>query len=200
MPIPIDQLVSEINPEQTVLLFGSGSSIPSGAPSTMQICDYLAQHFGFESSDLNLPELSAIIERRRNRVDLIKAVRELFVGIEPTGGLLTIPRFKWKSIYTTNYDDLLEQAFRRFDEPLAVYASNFDFDADKLPNSLRLMKLHGSIKEDVSDGSKTRLIITENDYSLTEEYREYLYDSLKRDLAGADLIIIGHSLADPYIR
>ncbi len=200
MPIPIDQLVSEINPEQTVLLFGSGSSIPSGAPSTMQICDHLAQHFDLESSDLNLPELSAIIERRRNRVDLIKAVRELFVGIEPTGGLLTIPRFKWKSIYTTNYDNLLEQAFGRFNEPLAVYASNFDFDADKLPNSLRLMKLHGSIEEDVSDGSKTRLIITENDYSLTEEYREYLYDSLKRDLAGADLIIIGYSLADPYIR
>ena len=42
--------------------------------------------------------------------------------------------------------------------------------------------------------------ISETDYGLTEEFREYIYDSLKRDLAGADLLIVGHSLADPHIR
>lgn len=199
MPISVDQLVEQINPERTVLLLGSGASIASGAPSAMDIRKHLANRFKFQSSDLNLRELAAIIEKRQSRSELIEVMRELFVGIRPTGGLLTIPRFKWKGIYTTNYDNLIEQAFKRTNEPLSVYSSNFDFGADELPGSLRLMKLHGSIEKDISDGNNTRLIITENDYSLTDDFREYLFDSLKHDLAGSDLIIIGHSLSDPHI-
>ncbi len=35
---------------------------------------------------------------------------------------------------------------------------------------------------------------------MTDDYRQQLYDRLKADLAGAHLIIIGQSLADPDIR
>ena len=200
MPISMDQLVDSVRPDRTVILFGSGSSIPSGAPSVGDMRKHLSQKFGIDLSDLSLSELATIVERRKNRASLISAVRELFVELSPTGGLLTIPRFRWKSIYTTNYDNLIEQAYKRLREPLTVYASNFDFGTDEVSGALRLMKLHGSIEKDVADGNKARLIISEVDYDLSEEYREYLFDSLKWDLAGADLIIIGHSLADPDIR
>jgi hypothetical protein len=200
MPISIEQVIENINPERTVLLLGSGSSIPSGAPSVSAILSHLAGKFGVDPDDLTLRELTDIIERRRSRSELIASVRELFAELRPTGGLLSLPRFKWKSIFTTNYDDLIERAFERINEPLSVYESNFDFSMPDVPGALRLMKLHGTIDKDVSDGGKSRLIITESDYDLMEEFREYLFDALKRDLAGANLIIVGHSLADPDIR
>ena len=50
------------------------------------------------------------------------------------------------------------------------------------------------------DGDRSRIILTDADYDLTEEYREQLYDRLKADLAGSLLIVIGHSLADRDIR
>ena len=199
MPISIGQVLDNINPERTVLLFGSGSSIPSGAPSGPDICSHLARKFAIDLDDLTLAELTDIIQNRHSRSELIASIRELFEGLRPTGGLLSLPRFRWRSIFTTNYDDLIEQVFKRANEPLSVYTSNFDFGIHDVPG-LRLMKLHGTIDEDVSDGGKSRLIISGSDYALAEEFRDYIFDALKRDLAGANLIIVGHSLADPDIR
>ena len=74
------------------------------------------------------------------------------------------------------------------------------FGIPEIPGALRLLKLHGSIDSDVADGGKSRLIITENDYELAEEFRQYLFTTLESDLIGTDLIIVGHSLSDPDIR
>ena len=147
MPIPIEQLVSALRFERTVLLFGSGSSIPSGAPSVEKILRHLAERFGFDPSDLNLPELTDLIEKRYNRSSMVTAVRELFHNLKPTGGLLNVPKFRWRSIYTTNYDDLIEKAYERVQEPLTVYTSNFDFGLSEMPGALRVMKLHGTIAQ-----------------------------------------------------
>ena len=200
MPIQLDQLCDSINTEQTVLFLGSGSSIPSGAPSVSTICDHLSKKFKIEQNDLTLAELSDIVERRRSRRNLVAAIRELFSGLKPTGGLLSLSRFQWKSIYTTNYDNLVEDSYKLAGLPLSVYSSNFDFSIREVPGALRLLKLHGTIDNDVTDGTNYRLVLTETDYGLVEEYREYLFDSLKADLSGADLVIVGHSLADPDIR
>lgn len=200
MPIALEQFVESIRPERTILLFGSGSSIPSGAPSVGQIIDFLSKRFGIESADLNLQEMAGIIEKRTNRRELISSIRSLFKDVRPTGGLLTLPRFSWKNIYTTNYDDLIERVYDRAKVPLSVYSSNFDFKMHEVPEAVKLLKLHGTLNQDISDGHQARWILTENDYDLTDEYREYLYDTLKTDMAGSDLIIIGHSLADPDIK
>ena len=69
-----------------------------------------------------------------------------------------------------------------------------------VPTSNRNWSMATIAGQVICDGHKARLMITETDYGLTEEFREYVYDSLKRDLAGSDLLIIGHSLADPHIR
>ena len=200
MPISLDQLVDAIEPSKTILLLGSGSSIPSGAPSVEQIRTYLANQYHITSGDLSLPELAAIVEKRHNRKKLVSTVRELFLRLEPTGGLLNLPRLEWKSLYTTNYDNLIELAYKRMNATITVYSSNFDFGTDEIPNAVRLMKLHGSIDKDVCDGNKSRIIVTENDFDLAGEYRRFLFDSLARDLVDGDLVIIGHSLSDPDIK
>jgi hypothetical protein len=61
MPISIEQVIENINPERTVLLLGSGSSIPSGAPSVSAILSHLAGKFGVDPDDLTLRELTDII-------------------------------------------------------------------------------------------------------------------------------------------
>jgi hypothetical protein len=81
-----------------------------------------------------------------------------------------------------------------------VYFSNFDFGQAEIPGAQKLFKVHGSIERDVVDGSNSRLIISEDDYDLTLEYREIIFDRLKSDINGANLIIIGNSLADEHIK
>ena len=111
-----------------------------------------------------------------------------------------MPLYDWKNLYTTNYDELIENAYTLNGRNLLVYASNFDFTVRGHPTDTRLFKLHGTISHDTSDGHTARLIITTQDYDYSEEYRQKLFDNFKADLSDSNLIMIGHSLADQDIK
>ncbi|MGO9770360.1 MAG: SIR2 family NAD-dependent protein deacylase [Roseiarcus sp.] len=199
--IPIGQLAGEIVPERTVLLFGAGSSVPSKAPSVATIMAHFEEKFGVKSKGYTLRELSSLVEAKtHSRKRMIGELRKLFDNLRPTGGLLNIPLYNWKSIFTTNFDRLIEDCYERRGIDLSAFSSNFDFTLHDNPTAVKLFKLHGTIEKDVSDGHVSRIIITDTDYDQTEDYRQNLFDRLKSDLAGAHLVIIGHSLADPDIK
>ncbi|MGF7001581.1 SIR2 family protein [Paraburkholderia sp. GAS32] len=200
MPTELSRLIRSIQPERTVLFFGAGSSIPSRAPSVAKLISAISGKFRIDSDGFSLSELTGIVEERFSRKELIETIRPLFKGLRPTGGILNLPLFPWRSIFTTNYDDLVEQCYRAKGAELAVYSSNFDFTVHGKQNATKLFKLHGTYEKDISDGHQTRLILTESDYDQTSQYRESLYDRLKSDLAGGHLIIIGHSLGDEHIK
>jgi hypothetical protein len=200
VPIDISTFVRDIEPEKTVLLFGAGSSIPSNAPSVERLQTHFARVFGVPAQDYTLAEQTGIIEQRtRNRPRLIAELRSQFTGLRPSGALLNLPLYNWKSIFTTNYDELIEDTYSRRARPLVSYTSNFDFGTRSDPMAIQLFKLHGTIGKDIAFGDKSRIVLTLQDYDSTEEYREYLFDRLKGDLAGSQLIIIGHRLADEDI-
>jgi hypothetical protein len=200
MPVDLPRLIDSIEPRNTVLLFGSGSSVPSGAPNVAGIVSALEHKHGVQTNGYTLRELASLVEQQASRPALIKDLRGLFDGVKPTRGLLNIPLYDWKSLYTTNYDDLIEQCYARTARALTVYSSDFDFTIHTAPEATKLFKLHGTIEKDIADGHRSRIIITESDYDNTANYREGLYDRFKGDLAGSHLVIIGQSLLDPDIR
>ena len=200
MTISLSDMVSRIDPSNTILFFGAGSSIPSGAPSVQKIIERISKTFDISSDGYTLSEISAIAEEKSSRSDLIKTLRSLFNNVNVTGALLSLPLYKWKNIYTTNYDQLIEQSFSRKNSHLSIFSSNFDFREQKVPEAIKLYKLHGTIEKDICDGVQSRIIISESDYDNTSEYREALFDALKYDLNGANLVIIGYSLADQHIK
>ena len=102
----VSSLVQRIQPSRTVLLFGSGSSRPSRAPSSEALVSFLATRFKLPGTGFNLSEISALAEKKAGRRDVVNALREQFHNLKPTGGLLNLPLYNWRSIFTTNYDDL----------------------------------------------------------------------------------------------
>ena len=195
----IKNLVASLHPEKTVLFFGSGASLPSGAPSAAALTTAISQRFGAPTG-FNLADASMLAEIKADRSELIKFLRTQFRNPAPTGGLKNVSLYDWKSIFTTNYDELVEHVYRQNQKDLVVYSSNFDFSQDTNPLSAKLFKIHGTIDKDVSDGDHSRIVLTSGDYDKTLEYREFLYDRLSADMAGAQTIFIGHSLADPDIK
>ena len=200
MPISISELAAKIRPDRTVLFFGAGSSIPSGAPSVSKIIERLASAFEIDADGYSLSEMTSFAEQKKHRKEVIKLLRSMFSHTTPTGSLLNLPLYDWKNIYTTNYDTLIEQSYAKKERDLTVISSNFDFTVQSVPEAIKLFKLHGTIDKDESDGIHSRIVISENDYDMTTEYREFLYDALKADIAGSDLVIIGYSLSDQHIK
>ncbi len=201
MPIDLTVLCRSVSPEETVLLFGAGSSFPSGAPIGKKLAELLAEKFKIASdSSLSLPEIASLSEKAHSRKELVAYLRSIFNPLAPTGGLMNLPNYDWKSIYTTNYDTLIEQVYKKHGKNLITYKSNFNFGLSDKNTATKLFKLHGSIDEDVADGHVSRLIITLKDYDLANEYRELLFDNFKIQISSGNLVIIGYSLADPDLK
>jgi len=200
MTLELSTLIRRTNPTNTILIFGAGSSIPSGAPSTPVLISSLGEKFKIDNAaKLSLTEISTIIEAKYSRADLIRHLQSMIQGLTPQRGILTISGFDWAGIYTTNYDRLVELAYQRANKDLEVRASNFDFSVGT-PGATHLYKLHGTITEDVSLGHQSRMIITEQDYDHTQDYRELLYNKFAEQLFSHDAIVIGQSLADPDLK
>ncbi|MBU1392499.1 MAG: SIR2 family protein [Gammaproteobacteria bacterium] len=200
MSIPLSTLIEGIDPTNTILFFGSGSSIPSGAPSVATIIEKIGREFNLDTEGFSLTEITSIAEAKKSRKELVSCLRTMFNRINVTGALLNLPLYKWKNIYTTNYDKLVEQSYEKKDKPLSVISSNYDFREQKYPEATKLYKLHGCIDKDISDGNQSRIIISESDYDNTSEYRDFLWDAFKNDLNGGNIVIIGYSLADSHIK
>lgn len=195
----IDNLAQLIKPERTILLLGAGACVPSGGPTGPELAQRLASRLGLSTADRDLSELSGIFENRRGRRELVETVREQFTQLEPTGGLLAIPSFSWRRIYSTNFDRLVEKAYQRADKALLVVRSNFEF-ADPIQSDAILYKIHGCISQDVAFGDQARMVLTEQDYDEYSQYREALFNSLKLEMMTSDTLIIGQSLSDVHLR
>jgi hypothetical protein len=199
--LSLQELAAGIEPRKTFLFLGAGASVPSGAPTAAELsgrlCDLLNK--GQRVSE-DLIETCSILENKVGRKALVEGVRALLRSVQPTGGLLLLPEFDWHAIYTTNFDTLVEVAFRRLNRPLVPIRSNFDYSKIETSQGIPLYKLHGCLSSDQVDGHVTRMVLTERDYEEYEPFREVLFKKLELDLLTKDLLVIGHSLKDAHIR
>src|SRR5690606_39449783 len=124
MSISLSDLTKRIKPNNTVLFFGAGSSIPSGAPSVTRLIELFSDLFSLDSDGYSLSEISSLVEQKRSRKEMIECLRIPFKTLTATGSLLNVPLYNWKNIYTTNYDNLIEQAYSKKQIPLSVTSTN----------------------------------------------------------------------------
>lgn len=200
MPISLATLCRSLRPNHTALLLGAGASVPSGAPSGKDLAHFLWREVA-KSDPLSddLVETSSLLERRFQRVDVINGIVAKLKKLRPTGGLLGLPQFGWDSIFTTNFDQLVEQAFKLCSIPLVTISSNYDFTNKEGRTETTLYKLHGCISQDRSLGNKPSMILTEQDYEDFDKYRQTLFQKLNLHLLSGDILVIGQSLRDPHL-
>lgn len=201
MPIDIPVLCRRLNPQQTILVFGAGSSVPSGGPTGLELSSLLAKKFDISNgSTLPLADISTIVETQFSRLELVNELQDRIERLGPAKGMMNLPLFDWSGIYTTNYDKVVERAYQRCGKPLSVISSNFDFGHETTIEGQSLFKLHGTIDADVSLGHQHRMVITGTDYDITHEFRELLWNRFADQLGHRDVVIIGQSLNDPDLR
>ena len=205
MDIP-NYLISEIKAGNAVLFFGAGVSYGARnnknetVPLGNSLRDMISDKFlggKYKDRPLDIVAGMAVSESDLHKVqDFIK---NIFMDYEPAEYHKIIPTFRWRALYTTNYDLIIEKAydsvFKKV-QNLVPFISDKDKIWDKLrdENALEYIKLHGCITK--SEDYDCPLILTRNQYGSHKTYRERLYGKLYDVAHEHPIIFIGHSMQD----
>ena len=184
----------------TTLFLGAGASIPSGAPSGTALSEALTAEFFDGEKTRALSDISGRVELKYGRPDLVAFLRSKLTPLQPSKTVLRLPNFNFASIFTTNYDSLVEIAFEEAKVELPTVRSNKDYAFDYRQYNTMLFKLHGCISEDRCDGLSHGMIITDEDYSTYGSFRQIGFKHFEQSLATTNVVFVGYSMADAKIK
>jgi len=164
----------------------------------------LANNFlgGTHSTD-PLPVVAELAISESNLFEVQDFIREVFEPLLPSEAHALIPRFCWRAIFTTNYDRLVEDAYKNASDRLQTPIP-FVENGDRVESHLRgrlgvmLVKLHGCITR--ISNPNCPLILTIDQYTEYKKGRDRLFRHLTEKACEFSLIFVGHSMNDPDIR
>jgi len=194
--IAVDIVKEAYEQNELVLFVGAGMSVGSGLPNWVGLLRPLAEEIGLTiSTRPNHEELTQIaqkFERAKGHALLDKRIREAILkpNAQPNQQHRLIANSNIGQIYTTNYDGLIEQAFRDAGKQGRKVVRPRDIAGSKP----EVFKICGDIEDADS------LVIRFEDYHFFEEEKKEFVDLLKADLMRQTFLFIGYSFGDPFLQ
>lgn len=131
-------------------------------------------------------------KRSRSRITQT-IVDELAGGAKPTPTHAVLARLPIPTVWTTNYDQLLERSFENAGKMVDVKLTQENLAHAKRGRDVVLYKMHGCITQ------PHEAVITKDDYERYERQRPLFVESLKGDLISKTFLFLGFSFTDPNI-
>ena len=183
-----------------LLILGSGFScgceIAGGEkmPRADELCKLLDAESGENSGgDLGLSAESFIEVRGRSA--LCSLLKTLFTPIELREAQLTIGSEKWRRVYTTNYDDIIEKAALKGHKKRVESVSLNDNPQDFNDKRNLVVHLNGRLENLTSDTLNDEFKLTKGSYLFDTFKNSKWIDLFKLDLTDTDAVfIVGLSL------
>jgi hypothetical protein len=193
----VSNLFSLIRQEDVCLWIGSGFSIYAGYPSANQLKSIFYESLTVEEKNsinehLSLSDFTEAFVRIKDgsRNELMRTLRKEYlkkpIATDLHDQLSHIPHFK--SIITTNYDEIIESSYQNRSIVLR--------DAKDVPfinnNLVKIYKVHGDL-------SGQDLVITASDYSrfYNTDYKNPYWSSLINELSTKNILFLGYGFEDP---
>lgn len=195
-----------------ILFLGAGASVGSlniareNLPSAYELRNQIWSRFildaaereNYDFSNLSLMSLehaSILAEIKSSRRNLELFIAEKFQVEKSLWQHGMLPFINAKSIFTTNYDNLIEKGFNTvsFGRQLNVVFNNTTSINSRF---IPLYKPHGTIDHPHSKVSEGGFVITQFDYYEIVESRQKMLENFISDFQNKCVIFIGYSLFD----
>lgn len=173
---------------------GAGMSVPAGYVDWRRLMRGFAEELGL---DLDIEQdLVAIAQYHLNannadRSRLHQLLEEFSRPATPPAGLLTLARLPIRTYWTTNYDELLEQALRGGGRTPDVKSAAASMTITRPATACTVYKMHGDLADPAS------LVISRDDFERYASTHALLLQQLAADLVGRTFIFVGYSFSDP---
>jgi hypothetical protein len=196
-------LAREVRERRVILFVGAGVSAGLGLPTWEDFIGRLGSEFGFEPNEFralsnDFRSLAEFYRLEKGSLEALcgKMANEWEVSDEKLAASQAhsrIVELDFPVVYTTNYDHLLERAyrFRRRGFNKIVTAKDFARSDPALPT---IVKFHGDLDEPSS------IVLAETDYFDRLSFEEPLDIKLASDAFGKAVLFIGYSVSDINLR
>lgn len=197
MKIP-KPLLNDITIGTCLPFIGAGFSLNCNAPLGLKMPDWkglmkmLADEANIDSR-LSPPKIASLYERRFGRVQLIESIRcALHVDeIEPGDAHRSFASLSFETVYTTNFDFLLESAFQELKKPFRPLVGELQMPFHGGPSTTSIIKMHGDLRHE------EHIIVTEEDFNRYLKDYPIVATHLSAMLITKTGLFIGYSLSDP---
>lgn len=196
-----EQLRTIISSGDAALMIGAGASVSSGGPTGQDLtARILAKYKG-----INVPDEAKLLDLgtavcdspQYGRLNLVRFVCEQFEHLSPSNAYKQLPRVRWRALFTTNYDDLIEQAYRSPSRSQTLQVVHPGATGFLVPRagSLYLFYLMGSVR--AQHDSNHSPAVSWSDFLQYVQDRAPMLQAIVNILAeGGQFIYVGYSFND----
>ncbi len=192
----IRDYVKDLNEGTACVFAGAGLSIPAGFVNWTELMQEIAHDLGLtvdrENDLISLAQFHVNENRTRSKINR-KIIEEFTEIAEETLNHKIIARLPISSIWTTNYDQLIEQAFAKENKVTDVKYTNKQLLTNRPKRDVVVYKMHG----DVNHSSEA--ILTKEDYEQYHQTHEPFINALSGELTTKTFLFIGFSFTDPNL-
>jgi HEPN domain-containing protein len=191
-------LISDISEGKCLPFIGAGFSMNAKLPPDMRMPDWyaLAQILSREANtenNLSPPVIAQQYERRFGRVQLIESIRKTLHPGQAKPGLahrsfVTLP---FDTIYTTNFDLLLEDAYDEIGRPFRSLVGELQLPFHAGQTASSIIKMHGDLRHE------EHITVTQKDYEQFLDKYPVVATHLSSMLITRTPLFLGYSLSDP---
>lgn len=196
------QLSKKIKNNNVILFIGAGISANLGLPTWKEMIDDMADHlridreiFRLYGNNLDLAEYYCL--ENKGVKTLVEEIKDKWQvtskKIRNSKIHENICKLNFPIIYTTNYDNCLEESFEIFGYPYTKIVGVQDI-CNIEQNKTQIIKFHG----DFSDSNS--IILTESSYFERMDFETSMDIKLRSDMLGKSIFFIGYSLSDINMR
>ncbi len=188
---------------QCVLFCGAGIghnvTTPDGlkAPDGKALATAVAEKFGIAAGDEpNLAQVSQVAVIRKGRPELDAFLTKILADLSPDDSLAWLFNLRWRAIFTTNYDRVIQRAYEINPNPPQrpiTISSTVQFANYDARFEVPIYHIHGCL----FDPRSAHVLITDDDYARFREKRHMMFEVVKQEFAKSSVLYIGYSNSDP---
>ena len=186
----------EMDSDTVAFFLGAGMSRPSGYVSWKDLLREIAEELELDvDKETDLIALAQFHKnRRRNRHKINQIlVTEFTKDAKITRNHRLIASLPVSTIWTTNYDHLMEDAYLEAHKRVDAKRRPTDLATTKPRTAVTIYKMHGDI--DAPDEA----VLTKDDYAAFESRRSLFSVQFRGHLVSKSFLFLGYSFSDPNI-
>jgi len=199
----LQEILHQIQEGKVALFLGAGSSHAAEGPTGKKLTEMIKERFPNINQSLDdfIEVCQDVIDTPPySRNELEELIKSKLGSLQPTRAHKIMTKYDWAAIFTTNFDDLVEVAYRMDTERLKlcqpIYSEDFRVNTSDR-SKVYLFKIMGSIT--ATEGESGNMVLSRADYNHAlirrRKYLELLSDFVK---AGT-IVFIGYSFTDRLV-